>query len=314
MISFYLFCASKILSSYLIPELVFSVERENLSTIKFVKKEPSIQLRNKQWPNHWKTPDGDIVLSHRKDFTGHWLRFLNLADFKISLDGYQVTCFPAKAVPDETIRHLLLDQVLPRVLAFHGKLMFHASAVKFGEGVLLFMGDSRAGKSTLAGALHRAGYSALCDDCVWIKEQDGQVIALPSYPGLRLWGDSVDVLFGSKQTTQRMAHYSTKQRINLLGLDSVIYQSGAPLLGVILLQPSNDPGTPLDLQLQGLREGYLSIIKQSFFLDQGDIAQLQAKMQKLAEITPKINIWRLNYPRDYDQLPIIQDLILKTVR
>src|SRR5438093_6285477 len=60
---------------------------------------------------------------------GLTLRFPGIAAFAISAGGAEIAGWRARGVPLATVRHLLLDHVLPRVLDLRGALALHAGGV-----------------------------------------------------------------------------------------------------------------------------------------------------------------------------------------
>ena len=99
------------------------------------------------WLNHWYSPDGTIWLAFAKVEAGYLLRFPELADFIVSTDARSVCCYPRADIPLETIRHLLLNQVIPLVLSQLGGIVLHAAACAMPQGAIAFMGSTGAGKS-----------------------------------------------------------------------------------------------------------------------------------------------------------------------
>src|SRR5690606_24332068 len=106
-----------------------------------------------------------------------------------------------------------LDQSIPRLLAGMGRQVVHASLVNIGPGALAFVGRSGWGKSTLAALFHRRRYPALCDDCALLERRDARVIAAPSYPGFRLYVDSIAAAQVGFRSIGPVADYTDKQRI-----------------------------------------------------------------------------------------------------
>lgn len=89
----------------------------------------------------------------------------------------------------------LLGPVMAMLLHLRGKLVLHASAVAVGSGGAIFLGDKRAGKSTAAAALVRAGHQLLSDDVVAIDPHPtGEQTILPAYPQIKLARDSADAV------------------------------------------------------------------------------------------------------------------------
>ena len=95
--------------------------------------------------------DPEVCITCGRIDGNYILQFPNLADFIISEHGALVQYLPKPDIPIETIRHLLLDQVIPRVLGQQGRLVIHASAVTLpNRKTIAFLGNSGQGKSTIA--------------------------------------------------------------------------------------------------------------------------------------------------------------------
>lgn len=309
----YLYCGSRVVSNTCLPELPQSKTPEPGLIVTL--HDAWGQSSEHPWSHHWLSPSGERLLSHCNKDSYHWLRFPGLADFLISDDADEISCYPVPEVPEATIRHLLLDQVLPRCLAHQGKIMLHASAVRLAHGLILFIGDSGTGKSTLAGNFHQAGHPAISDDCVWIKEDKDQVKAVPSYGGLRLWDDSLQVLFSGEQNTSSMAHYSSKKRVPLDENDLRMSASGIPILALIMLtSPGQISASEISLERLSKREAFIAMLKQTFQLNVMDLERMTRHMRALGRIVPGLPSFRLSMPRDYEALPLVRQKILETIR
>ena len=91
----------------------------------------SVQMPVEGEPFHeWFFPDGTPWTQFFRIDIGYLLRFPDLADFRVTADGLNVSCSPAPDVSEATTQHLYLNQVLPLTLSKMGKLVFHASAVE----------------------------------------------------------------------------------------------------------------------------------------------------------------------------------------
>ena len=103
--------------------------------------------------------------------------------FLVLGQGRVVKLSRAPGIPDETATHMLLDQVIPRVLGLQGRVLIHGSAVASPEGrACAFVGMSGRGKSTLAASFYRDGWRMLADDCIQLDIEDGSVLGLAAYP------------------------------------------------------------------------------------------------------------------------------------
>lgn len=241
------------------------------------------------------------------------MRFPRLADFQVSAHASEIFCYPFSDLPEETIRHLLIDQVLPRCLAHRGRIMVHASAVRIDDGAILFLGDSGSGKSTLAANFHQAGQRALSDDCIWMREHGRAVEVVPSYGGVRLWEDSLDVLFPS-QATEPMAHYSAKKRISLETENSPASSIWLKVLALFVLAVPNPNAKPqINIQLLAKREAFIALVKQCFQLDVMDVKRVERQMDTIGRMIPFLPAFHLTIPHDYDLLPQVRQKILEAV-
>lgn len=89
------------------------------------------------------------------------------------------------------VRHVLLGPVFAQLLWQRGLFTLHASVVKIGARAAAFVGVSGEGKSTTAAALEARGHALLCDDIAAIPWREAPIRALPGFPRIRLYPDSV---------------------------------------------------------------------------------------------------------------------------
>lgn len=275
------------------------------------------------WIHHWLEDDGAVTLSlARRPLAGRGEGFLlrvpGEADFLLSADGSEVTVSPLRARPDEaTLDHLLLDQVLPRILAHRGRLVLHASAVSAPEGqAILFTGPSGSGKSTLAAALLADGGTVLCDDAVVLEVEGDNLRALPTYAGLRLHPDALAALPPMHHPTRRMAHYSDKVRVDLPAAPG----ENVPVGAVVALAPREPEGAdaslpaPIHLRRLPPAEACMLLISHSFQLDVTDRARQARQLELAAAAAERTPVFALAFERRFDLLPQLRAAVLRAAR
>jgi hypothetical protein len=241
---------------------------------------------------------------------GYLLRFPGLTDFIISRDGRDLRCtYFVPGTPLDTLRHLLLDRVLPLVLNLLGANVLHATAVLTPAGVCAFIGPAGAGKSTLAAFLSTAGYQPFCDDCMVVR-LNGDVYATPGYPGVRLWDDSLYALGHELTGDSREPRYWKHRVVPGEHLDcarprrlSAIYRvrrpaAGEPPLSVTRIE-----------QLSG-REGLMELVSSSYVLDIRDGETLSRHFRFVERLTGSVRLARVHIPNDFSLLPATRDAIL----
>ncbi len=251
-----------------------------------------------RWHHHWHDGD-DVVLSLARQGSDYWLRFPDLADFLIQTRTGQVLLAPGAPEDESTIEHLLVDQLLPRLLAHRGQLILHASAVTLGGRHVLFLGQSGWGKSTLAGLLQGHGHTVHSDDCVQVRSAAGRYEALPTYPSLRLYPDSLDAVFPGMAGTVPVAAYSEKQRVALVQPAGT--PQAVPMDALYVLGDPADAGDAVHISPLGPANTCQALIRHSFRLDLDDRDGNSAHFQRCAGLVRAVPAFLLDYRRDFRQ-------------
>jgi hypothetical protein len=209
--------------------------------------------------------------------------------------------------------HLLLDQVLPRVLSLRGTLVLHASVVAGPGGAVGFLGPSGAGKSTLAAALVRAGWWLLADDVLAVQEDADGARALPTYPCLRLWPDVAGQL-GPAADDRSAGQAADKRRIAVARFAS----RTTPLRRLYLLEHAPPPGAPATapVRIQPLPtpQALVAAFAQEFRLARVDVPSLQPSLDRLASSSALRGCRRISYLRELGALPAVVEAIRRDLQ
>lgn len=288
-----------------------------------VKHEPEISfvyggtrdLKDVRWLHHWETSEGEVCISSGVVSDGYVLRFPGLADFWVAKELDRIESHPLHRVPQETIRHLLLDQVIPRALGQRGELILHAAAVVLESGKLVaFSGASGVGKSTLASSFQQSGAVLVSDDCLHFSFAGNQIEVVPNYYGVRLYEDSSSAIFGDIERTP-VAHYTDKQRISIKSPES--RQISRPSIDALYLLESprgeHDGETINIRKVSGTKE-LTSIIEQVFVLDVTDRRVMAIQFRNVGKLLESgLMISELSYPRDLGVLPVVRAAVEKSL-
>lgn len=246
---------------------------------------------------------------------GYLFRFPDLADFVFDTARNSIRCIPRPETPPHTLHHLLLDQVLPLVLNYKGKEVLHGTAVVTPWGACAFVGPTGAGKSTLAASFLSAGFSVLADDCLVLDELAGTLVAIPAYPGLRLWDDTLVALFGVAESCTPVAHYTPKQRFTAALSTTPFRSSTIPLAAVYVLGTSqavspHQDALPL-ISPMTERDAFMTLLSLAFRLDIRDTRMLSREFDVLHRLVAQIPVRRLALPHSFVELPAVQAAILR---
>jgi len=232
--------------------------------------------------------------------------FDSLARFEVSFASEQITAFDiAPDTDDAALTHLLFDHIAPRILAHQGKLVLHGSAVAIDGKVAVFIGETGAGKSTLAASLGAAGHELLGDDAVIVSYLDGRFWAEPVYPSLRLYSDSIEKILGDQTEFTAMAHYSDKQRVTV---SQPTHTRPFPLAALFVLSGEDGIEAPV-AHRPNPAQACIWTLEQSFSLDPQDGAQAANRLNLASRLIENVGTFLLDYPYEYDRLDEVQSLI-----
>jgi hypothetical protein len=264
-----------------------------------------------RWVLHSTLPNGNDWALCGKIEGGYLLRYVGLADFIVDRSGHELRCTRIEpGTSPQTLRHLLLDQVLPLVLNLLGRDVLHAAAVEMPAGVCAFIGPAGVGKSTLAARFAAVGYTTFCDDCL-VLQRNGGIVCIPGYPGVRLWSDSLAVLGDQAVKLSDVAHYTAKHRI--VSKTSRSTDSPRPLIAIYRLNRPVDRGPALNtVRVEPLtgREAFMELVSSAFVLDVTEPTTLLRHFRCIEQLVSQVPIARLMLPNDLALLPAAHRTIL----
>jgi len=259
-------------------------------------------------------PDGTPWLTSARIGDGYLLQFFGMADFTIDGAGGELTCWNVEpGVSADTVRHLVLDQVLPMVLNRRGREALHATAIVTPKGACAFSGPAGSGKSTLAASFFLAGFGALGDDCLPLVEQNGSIRILPGYPGMRLGHDALEALSAGSGSTTPVSDFTSKRRA-LESPTAKNFPREPVLLSRIYRVVRSKDGEP---QISGpliepieQREAFIELLSSSFLLDFTDSEMLARHFQLMEKVAATVPLRRLKVPNDLTALGAVREAVL----
>jgi len=158
----------------------------------------------------------------------------------------------------------LMGPVMGYVLRRRGIVSLHASAVSIDGRAIALVGEAGAGKSTTAAAFATLGYGILSDDLVPLDDRKDGFLALPGYPRINLWPDSVRALFGSEEALPRITP-TWEKRFLALDREGYRFESNPlPLAAIYVLAPRDSAAPRMSFEEQNASTALITLVKNTY--------------------------------------------------
>ena len=179
-------------------------------------------------------------------------------------------------------REILLGPVLVLALSMQGTWCLHGSAVVFNDKVIVFLGESGFGKSTLAAYLSKqANWQLLADDILPVTLEASGLVGWPHFPQLKLPADAQPGLNWPEQV---------------------------PISAICLLHPVDAGDQPKIQLLPGLK-AIQSLLSHTAGTRLFGETLLEKHLVFCAQAAEHIPVYQLSYPHSKDALPQVKDLL-----
>ena len=154
-----------------------------------------------------------------------------VAVYRIAPDGRSIRVQPHLPEDFPALRTFLLGSVMAIACQRRGLLPLHACCVRLptpsGDVAVAFSAPSGVGKSTLASAFIRRGYSILADDVALLAiDSQQRTWGMPTFPRVKLWRDALERFGYSADSLERVRQGMDKFSVALQPAD---FSDAAPL-------------------------------------------------------------------------------------
>lgn len=223
-------------------------------------------------------------------------------------DGKEIVIDSNPGVDEKLIRLPLLGIVLGVLLHQRGRLVLHASAVAINDEAVVFIGNRRRGKSTMAATLYARGHDLMADDVVALEfSNEGRVLVLPGYPQLKLCPEAVNPALGDDPDDLPELADGFEKRCRKVS--DRFSQRPLPLKCVYVLSRGSEP----DLKLLDPQAAIVEIIRNTYVarfgkqLLQG--ANASAHLRQCTRLISQVPVCRLERPDAVSLLPKVAQLV-----
>ena len=211
----------------------------------------------------------------------------------------------------EDMATYFLGPVLGFVLRRRNFTCLHASGVQIQGHAVCFCGDAGYGKSTTAAALALRGLPVLAEDIVALEENGGEFRAVPGYPRVCLWPESVSILLGRGDALPQLTPVWEKRYLELDGKRARFSQEKLPLGILYLFAPRTDDQDAPRVEKLRPREGLLELVQNTYMNWVLNREQRAMEFDTLCRLVQRVPVRRIVPHAKPDKLTGLCDLILR---
>jgi hypothetical protein len=214
-------------------------------------------------------------------------------------EGSEIVVDPVPGVEERVLRLFLLGPVLALLLAQRGRLVLHGSAIAIEGSAIALLGESGAGKSSLAAAMYTHSYTTFCDDLTAVDMERTPPMLDAGFPRLGIMPDLAMALGYDPEHLLRLHPVMQKRALDVRDRFTTL---PAPLRCIYVLGEGEEVElealAPHDALVELLRHSYLASV-----LDAMDATS--AHLRQCARLAGTVPVRRLRMKRSLDLLPEI---------
>ena len=233
------------------------------------------------------------------------------AEFLISDTGARIDASWPADLTDEGAAIYLLGPVMGWALRLRGTVCLHACAVATDAGCFAVVAAAGHSKSTTAAACARRGAPVLTDDLLPLSWRDDRFYALPTYPRIRLWPDSVAGLFGSPDALPRITPGDQSWDKCYLDLNAPGFhfeQEARPLTAIYTGSRDEAASTPV-IEPLPVAEALVQLSANAYSHSLLDGDMRAAELDVLSRLVQQVPAYRFRIRRGIEHLDALSELL-----
>ena len=239
-----------------------------------------------------------------------YLAWNDIFEFFIAPDGRSIFCGPRGDTFSEAYISYLLSFALSFALLQMGDEALHATVIESEGRAIGFLGKSGAGKSTLASYFLGKGSRLVTDDLLRVTFHDQSVIAHPGPQRIKLLPESAAEFMQGATCAVLMNPFTTKQLI--VPPPAQWMDREVPLRALYLLDRLEkiDENDTVGAKRLCSVEAAMTVIASTFNSAIKTPERLERQLRFAGQILSKIPLIRLSYPRRFDALGLVYELVI----
>ena len=260
------------------------------------------------------SPDPSFVLSQHGEREGYQLSYSDGTRFVVDGAATQIWGTYQHPLTAEDMATYFLGPVLGFVLRRRNTVCLHASGVEVQGHAVCFCGDAGYGKSTTAAALALRGLPVIAEDVVALEESSRGFQAVPGYPRVCLWPESVKMLLGREDALPRLTPVWDKRFLELDGQRAKFASATLPFGVIYLFAPRSDDRDAPRVEKISPREALLELVQNTYMNWILDREQRATEFDTLCRLVQQVPVRRILPHAKPEKIAKLCDLIEQDAR
>lgn len=262
-----------------------------------------LSLDPKDWFHHVVLENGAL-----------YMRWEDLFDFIVAPDGQRVLCRKLANAAIESFEAYLTNFAVSAALLQQGEEPLHATVIEAGDSAVGLMGPSGAGKSTLAAFMIGQGGDLITDDMLRIRFINNAAIAYPGPYRLKLFKEAAERFLTSGIERGRFNPIAGK----FIFEPSTQTEVKVPrrLSALYFLDSRTEQESSVGISIKRLAgvELFMTIAASTINSRLSIPRRLERQFRFAEHLARIVPIYKLSYPRNFELLGQVADLIYQTAR
>lgn len=186
----------------------------------------------------------------------------------------------------------------------------HSSAIEVQGHAISLCGEAGFGKSTTAAALALRGYPVVAEDIVPLHEVGKRFLAVPGYPRVCLWPESVQMLLGNEEALPLITTGWEKRYLALDGQRARFAAQELPLALIYVFGSRAADSNAPRIEILPAREAALELVRNTYMNWVIGSEQRATEFDSVCRLVERVSVRRIVPHENPGRIGELCDLIL----
>lgn len=252
-----------------------------------------------------------FVLTQLGDEQGFELAYSNGVRFVTDRAAKRLWGTYRPPMAPEELAFYFLGPVMGFLLRRRHITCLHSSAIELQGHAVCLCGEAGFGKSTTAAAFALRGIPVIAEDIIPLEENGERFLAVPGYPRVCLWPESVQMLLGREDALPLITTGWEKRYLDLDGRQAKFASQKLSLALVYVFAPRVSDSNAPRIEKLSAREAVLELVRNTYMNWVIGPEQRAAEFDALCRLVEHVQVRRIVPHAQPERISDLCDLVLR---